>query len=133
MVSRADIRALADFRHALRHFVSFSAEAAREAGVSPQQHQALLALKALPVRTTSVGELAGRLCIRHHSAVGLVNRLAARGFVRRVRATGDRRQVHLQLTPQGEALITRLSAAHRGELRRIGPELTRLLRVLDSD
>jgi DNA-binding MarR family transcriptional regulator len=133
MIAHASIKALADFRHALRRFVSFSAESARDASVSPQQHQALLALKAFPPGAhVSVGELAGHLCIRHHSAVGLVNRLSARHFVRRVRSADDRRHVHLELTAQGEALIARLSAAHRDELRRISPELKRLLRELET-
>jgi DNA-binding MarR family transcriptional regulator len=133
MISNSNIKALADFRYALRRFVSFSAEAAREAGVSPQQHQALLALKACPQdMEVTVGELAARLCIRHHSAVGLVNRLAARNFVRRVRSSTDRRHVHLELTSYGNSLIARLSATHRDELKRIGPELKRALRELEE-
>ena len=134
MISNASIKVLADFRHALRRFVSFSADAAREAGVSPQQHQALLALKASSADTeVTVGELASRLCIRHHSAVGLVNRLASRNFVHRVRSADDRRHVHLELTSYGNSLIARLSAAHRDELKRVGPELRRLLRELEAE
>ena len=134
MISMTSIRALADFRHALRRFVSFSAEAAREAGISPQQHQALLALKAWPPGShATVGDLAARLCIRHHSAVRFVNRLAARQFVRRVRSGDDRRHVHLELTPSGDALINRLSASHRDELKRVGPELRRVLRELEAE
>ena len=134
MISSAGIKALADFRYALRRFVSFSAEAAREAGVSPQQHQALLALKAFPAGAdVTIGDLAARLCIRHHSAVGLVNRLATRNFVRRVRSSGDRRHVRLELTAYGNSFIARLSAAHRDELKRVGPELHRLLRELESE
>jgi len=133
MISHTSITALADFRFALRRFVSFSAEAAREAGVSPQQHQALLALTAFPESVeVTVGMLAERLCIRHHSAVGLVNRLAARHFVRRARSATDRRHVHLELTAYGESLIARLSATHRDELKRVGPELRRLLRELEA-
>ena len=133
MISRGGIKALADFRFALRRFVSFSADAARETGVSPQQHQALLALKAYPPdMEVTVGDLAARLCIRHHSAVGLVNRLAAKNVVRRVRSSRDRRHVHLELTAYGESLISRLSATHRDELKRIGPELRRVLRELED-
>jgi DNA-binding MarR family transcriptional regulator len=128
------IRALADFRFALRRFVSFSGEAARETALSPHQHQALLALKAAPPeQEVSVGYLASRLCIRHHSAVGLVNRLVARRLVRRVRSTVDRRHVQLEITSHGDAVIHRLSAAHRDELRRIGPELRRLLHELENE
>jgi len=133
LISRGGIKALADFRFALRRFVSFSADAARETGVSPQQHQALLALKAYPPdMEVTVGDLAARLCIRHHSAVGLVNRLAAKNVVRRVRSSRDRRHVHLELTAYGESLISRLSATHRDELKRIGPELRRVLRELED-
>jgi DNA-binding MarR family transcriptional regulator len=132
-MSNDDIRALADFRYALRRFFSFSAEAAREAALSPQQHQALMALKAGVGRELSVGDLAERLCIRHHSAVGLVNRLASRQLVRRIRSTADRRHVHLELTPHGNAVIHRLASIHRDELKRIGPELRRLLRDLEAD
>jgi DNA-binding MarR family transcriptional regulator len=133
VISNSGIKALADFRFALRRFVSFSADAARETGLSPQQHQALLALKAYPPDTeVTVGDLAARLCIRHHSAVGLVNRLAAKNLVRRVRSSRDRRHVHLVLTTYGESLIARLSAAHRDELKRLGPELRRVLRDVEE-
>jgi DNA-binding MarR family transcriptional regulator len=133
LISSTGIKALADFRFALRRFVSFSADAARETGLSPQQHQALLALKAYPSdMEVTVGDLAARLCIRHHSAVGLVNRLAARNFVRRIRSSRDRRHVYLELTTLGESLIARLSATHRDELKRIAPELRRLLHELDG-
>jgi DNA-binding MarR family transcriptional regulator len=121
VISNSGIKALADFRFALRRFVSFSADAARETGLSPQQHQALLALKAYPPDTeVTVGDLAARLCIRHHSAVGLV------------RSSRDRRHVHLVLTTYGESLIARLSAAHRDELKRLGPELRRVLRDVEE-
>jgi DNA-binding MarR family transcriptional regulator len=72
-------------------------------------------------------ELAERLHLKHHSAVGLVDRLVRRGLVRRRRAAEDARRVEVSLTTRGEALIARLSAIHRDELRQIGPELRRLL------
>jgi DNA-binding MarR family transcriptional regulator len=126
-----DYRTLAAFRYALRRFLSFSAAAARESGLSPPQHQALLAIKGFPEDgAMSVGELAERLALRHHSAVGLVDRLARRRLVRRARDPDDRRRVHVRLTARGESLLERLSAAHRDELRRLGPELRRLLRKL---
>jgi DNA-binding MarR family transcriptional regulator len=106
----------------------FSEEAAEAAGLTAQQHQALLAIKGFaasgPITT---GTLAERLGIRHHSAVGLVDRLAAKALVKRRSGTADRRQVLLALTPKAEALLARLSAAHRDELERLAPLLQALL------
>jgi DNA-binding MarR family transcriptional regulator len=102
--------------------------------LSAQQHQALLVLKGTPERDfASVGELAERLHLKHHSAVGLVNRLAKRRLVKRIPAKDDRRKVNLLLTDQGEKLIQQLSAAHRDELRVIGPQLRRQLEEIDSE
>ena len=126
-----DYQALAAFRHALRRFLEFSATAARSAGLPPQQHQALLAIKGFPGRDPmSVGELAKQLCVRPHSAVGFVDRLARRGLVRRVPSNDDHRRVQVRLTARGEALLARLSAAHRDELRRVGPELRQALKKI---
>jgi DNA-binding MarR family transcriptional regulator len=130
-LAHADYEALAVFRYALRRFLNFSGAAARSAGVSPQQHQALLAIKGFPSRhPASMGELAGRMDLRHHSAVGLVDRLVRRRLVRRAPDPVDRRCVRLHLTRQGEARLRRLSAAHHEELRRIGPGLRRILNKL---
>jgi DNA-binding MarR family transcriptional regulator len=119
---------LAALRHALRHFLNFSQDAAQRAGLTPQQHQALLALKGFPGRDyASVGELAAQLHLRHHSAVGLVDRLVQRGLLRRVRSTADRRKAEIRLTPRGSAVIARLSVVHLRELRQLGPELHRLI------
>ena len=120
--------ALASLRHALRRFLNFSQEEARKAGLTPQQHQALLALRGFPGRDyASVGELAERLQLRHHSTVGLVDRLAGRGLLRRSPSALDGRKVELRLTAKGEKVIQRLSAAHLRELRQFGPELRRLI------
>jgi DNA-binding MarR family transcriptional regulator len=119
---------LAAWRHALRQFLKFSQTAARSAGIPPQQHQALLAIKGFPDRDyVTVGELAERLDLKHHSAVGLVDRLAQRQLVQRDASTSDRRRIEVRLTRRGEALIARLSAAHLRELRQLRPELERLL------
>ncbi len=124
---------LATLRHALRKFLRFSHDAARGAGLPPQQHQALLAIKGFPGDAPmSVGELAARLQLRHHSAVGLVDRLARRQLVRRVPSPADRRRVGLALTARGDALIARLSAAHLRELQQLGPELRRLLALIEK-
>jgi DNA-binding MarR family transcriptional regulator len=119
---------LAAFRHALRKFIHFSESAAEAAGIRPQQHQALLAIKGFPGRdSVTVGELAERLQLRHHSAVGLVDRLVAEKLVARTPANEDRRQVLVQLTRRGEKTLEKLSAMHREQLKRIGPELRLLL------
>ena len=130
-LAKSHYELLAAWRHALRGFHRFSREAARACGLTPQQHQALLAIKGFPGRDhPSVGELAGRLHLRHHSAVGLIDRLARRQLVRRARSTADRRRQEVRLTARGEELIGRLSAVHLRELRGIGPELRRLLAAM---
>ena len=125
-----DYRALADFRHEIRRFLSFSEQAARDAGIEPQQHQALLAIKGLPAgRRATVGVLSERLQIQHHSGVELSVRLEAKGLIRRTRSRRDRREVLLSLTRRGEKLLRELTLPHRAELRSAGPTL---LRALDS-
>lgn len=126
--------ALASFRQALRAFLHFSSEAARGAGLSPQQHQTLLAIKGFADSDRiTIGDLAQRLYLRHHSVVGLVDRLVKRRLVKRLPSETDRRKVNIALTAQGEALINRLSSAHRDELRRIGPELHRWLETITDE
>src|ERR1700745_2833535 len=113
-LAKGDCETLAEFSYLLRHFGAFSEDAAAEAGLTAQQHQALLAIKGFPERDhISTGELADRLCIRHHSAVGLVDRLVANGLVRRRAGSEDRRQVFLELTPKAEALLAGLTMIHR--------------------
>ncbi len=130
-ISDADYERLAELRHSLRLFASFSEAAARAAGLSTTQHQALLAIRGFGWRAPlSIGELAQRLLIRHHSAVGLVQRLIASGLVSRAKDPRDARRVHLELRPRGEKLLARLTAAHRDELRRIGPQIEALLEEL---
>lgn len=127
-LTKAHYESLAALRHALRAFLQFSQMAARTAGILPQQHQALLAIKGFPGRDyVTIGELAERLHVRHHSAVGLVDRLVRRQLLRRTPSKEDRRRVHVQLTAKGEALVARLSAVHLEELRQIRPQLRQLL------
>lgn len=127
-ITKAHYESLASLRHALRRFLGFSQDAAKQAGVMPQQHQALLAIKGFPGRDyASIAELAERLQLRHHSVVGLVDRLVSRQLLRRTVSTADRRRVELRLTAKGEKIIQRLSALHLRELRQHGPELHRLL------
>lgn len=127
-ISKAHYETLAALRHTLNKFLLFSQEEARAAGLAPQQHQALLAIKGFPDRDyVSVGELATQLHLRHHSAVGLVDRLVQRQLVRRTTSVTDKRRVEVSLTARGEALIRRLSAAHWKELQQLGPEIFRAL------
>lgn len=127
-LSKADYEALAGFRYALRQFLRFSEEAAAAEGISPQQHQGLLAIKGFPGREqVTIGELADQLQVRHHSTVGLVDRLVAEELVVRKVAPDDRRKVWVTLTKRGQRVLAKLSAAHRRELRRIGPEVRKLL------
>lgn len=125
-----DYEVLADFRYEIRRYINFSERAARARGVEPHQHQALLALKGLPADAkATVGVLAERLQIQHHSAVELADRLVQRGFLRRSRSKADRREVLLKLTPSGEKVVWELSLPHRAELRAAG---RRLLHALEA-
>ncbi len=125
----SDYESLAELRYQIRRFLSFSEQAARAAGLEPRQHQLMLSLKGLgrDARPT-IGELAERLQIQHHSTVELVNRLSAAGYVRRKRDGEDRREVLLTLTPKGEKVLRELSLHHRAELRSAGPALVNALR-----
>jgi DNA-binding MarR family transcriptional regulator len=119
-----DYQALADFRFEIRRFLNFSERTVRAAGLEPQQHQALLAIKGLPAhRAATIGVLAERLLIQHHSAVELVNRLELKGLIRRARGAADRREVMLTLSRHGEALLKRLTAPHHVELQSARPKL----------
>jgi DNA-binding MarR family transcriptional regulator len=126
-----DYRALAKFRFQIRSFLHFSEEATRSEGLEPQQHQLLLATRAsADLSGPTIGELAEQLRIRHHSAVGLADRLVQRGLVERVRDGDDRRQVRIRLTPAGENILARLSSVHRTELLKSGPLLVESLAAL---
>jgi DNA-binding MarR family transcriptional regulator len=127
-ISRRDYEVLAELRFQIRRFLAFSEEAARRAGVEPQQHQLLLAIKGHPSgEAPTIGACAERLLIRHHSAVELVNRAEQQGLLSREPSTTDRRAVTLSVTPQGERLLRDLTRAHRDELRAAAPSLVRAL------
>jgi DNA-binding MarR family transcriptional regulator len=127
-LSKEQYRDLAEFRSQIRKFIHFSEATAKEHGIEPQQHQLLLAVQGLPegVKPT-IGEIASRLFIQHHSAVELVNRLEITGAVARSASIEDKRQVLVRLTPAGHGILRRLALAHRTELERSGPELARAL------
>lgn len=113
-----DYRALGAFRQALRKFLAFSEAGARVRGLTAQQHQAILAIRAWAgPEAMSIGELADSLMIKNHSAVGLVARLQERDLVLREPSAEDRRRVLLRLTPHGEGVLEDISRANLAELR----------------
>jgi DNA-binding MarR family transcriptional regulator len=123
-LTKSDYEVLAAFRYALRLFLRFSEQEAYAAGATPQQYQALLATAGYPGRSRiTIGELAERLQIRHHSAVGLVDRLEAQGWMRRTPDETDRRQVRIEVTADGTRILERLAAVHRRQLGRLAPVL----------
>jgi DNA-binding MarR family transcriptional regulator len=130
-LSPLDYAALARFRLELRRFLAFSERASHAAGLEPQQHQLLLALRGFgsPDRSPTIGDIASWLLIQHHSAVELVDRAGARGLVRRHTDPEDRRRVLVELTPEGEAVLAQLSLQHREELESTAPAL---LEALDT-
>jgi DNA-binding MarR family transcriptional regulator len=126
-----DYRALAEFRYQIRRFLSFSEQAARSAELEPQQHQVLLALKGLPPdRRPNIRALSDRLCVKHHTAVALVDHLARRKLVRRETNPQDGREVLVVLTPAGETILHKLSALHRKQLKIVGAELVDALQAI---
>jgi DNA-binding MarR family transcriptional regulator len=127
-LGKAGYEQLAAWRYSLRRFLRFSEEAAVEAGLTPQQHQALLAVEGMPGKQeASIGELAERLQLKHHSVVELVDRLETARLMRRNVSPEDRRQVRLTVTAKGLRILERLTLTHREELKRVGPELAAVL------
>lgn len=127
-IREEDYASLAELRYSIRRFLEFSEREAKHVGLTPRQHQALLAIRGFGGgRRLTVGELAERLLIRHHSAVELANRLVEADLVARVPDESDQRRVLLALTERAGSILETLSAVHLDELSRIRPELLRLL------
>jgi len=127
-MTSAEFRALSEFRYQIRLFLTGSEEAARKAGLEPQQYLLMLALRGLPPgRKASIGDLAERMQLRHHSVVELADRLERRSLLRRERSRNDRREVILHLTPRGEKILTQLAKERLAELRTAAPALVRAL------
>ena len=131
MSQTPDFKAMAELRYQIRRFIRFSENVARQAGIEPQQHQLLLAVRGLPddLKPT-VGVLAERMQLQHHSTVELIDRLEERGFIIRLRATDDRRQVLIKLTATGEEFLSQLSLYHLQEWQSAGPKLVKVLQGL---
>lgn len=119
-----DYEELLGFRTALRQFLRWSEKQARAVGLTPAQHQLLLAIKGHPGEAApTIGELSDYLVSKHHSVVELIDRAVDAGLVERRRDEADQRIVHLVLTPLGEERIEELSQLHQEELRRLAPML----------
>jgi DNA-binding MarR family transcriptional regulator len=129
----SDYEALAEFRYQMRRFVHFSENAARQAGIEPQQHQLMLAIKGKPDgQEPRIAYLAERLQIQHHSTVELVDRMAKKGLITRSRGDQDRREVYVQLTARGDRILGELTKDMRAELRSAAPALVSTLRKLTT-
>jgi DNA-binding MarR family transcriptional regulator len=128
-----DFQSMAELRYQIRRFLRFSETAARQAGIEPQQYQLLLAIRGLPegVRPT-IRALAERMQLQHHSTVELIDRLVDRGFLCRLRATDDRRQVLVKLTHDGEEFLQKLAIHHWQELQSVGPRFVKVIQSLTA-
>jgi DNA-binding MarR family transcriptional regulator len=127
----ADYEDLLTLRTGLRRFLRWSEQQAEEAGLTPAQHQLLLAIRGhSDPRGPTIGEVADHLLLRHHSAVGLIDRADAAGLAERVRDPDDHRIVRLQLTTNGTKRLEALSAQHLEELQRLARKLPSVWRGL---
>jgi DNA-binding MarR family transcriptional regulator len=123
-VREEDYARLLAFRTGLREFLAWSATRAAEQGLTPAQHQLMLAVRGHHDRRgPTIGEAAAYLLIRQHAAVGLANRVQELGLLERRRDTADARVVRLALTPEGARRIEALSSLHKAELGRLAPLL----------
>src|SRR6266849_5091322 len=130
-VTLADYRALAEFRYQLRLYLSLSDQTARSAGLHPGQYRLLLIVKGLPEGIEpTIGNLAERLGLRHHSTVELVDRLEKRGLIYRERSDRHRSFVFVRITPKGEAVLRKLVQSRKIELQKAGPLLVKALNTL---
>ena len=125
-LSDADYRQLLVFRDGLRRFLRWSEQHALDAGITPAQHQLLLAIRGHPGGAPTIADVADHLLLRHHSAVGLVDRAVVAGLVERQADSRDHRAVRLRLTTSGTRRLRSLVKAHIDELDRLGPIFTQL-------
>lgn len=121
VMRKKDYEALALFRYAMRRFFRFSEEMAGSYGLSNRQYQALLTIRGFPGRDkATIGEIAEWLQVRHHSAVGLINRLEKQEFVIRHKGTTDKREVYIRLTAKGMRILEKLAWLNKNELKKLG-------------
>ena len=129
-----DYRRLAELRYQIRRFLHFSENAARARGLEPRQHQLLLAVKGLPEGLEpTIGVIAKRLFLRHHTTVELVDRLVKLEAVQRERGLRDAREVKVRLTSVGEAILRDLAVVHRDEIESSGHALAAALQDVMKD
>jgi DNA-binding MarR family transcriptional regulator len=131
LLTKADYVALSGFRHGVRRYLAFAEGGAKSVGLTAQQHQALLAIKAHAKDQMTIGELARQLLTKNHSAGELVNRLMKAGLVKRSPGTIDRRRVLVSLTRSGEGLLASLSQNNFRELQYIAPAFSGLVAQLE--
>lgn len=125
------LRTLAEFRFELRYFLHFSETASLEAGLQPQQHQLLLQVAGAPEgATVTIAYAAGRLGLKHNSAVELVNRTEREGFLARTVDAADKRCAILRLTRKGKLILGRLAGDHARELKELAPRLGQALKQI---
>jgi DNA-binding MarR family transcriptional regulator len=130
----ADYRRLLQFRVDLRRFLHWSEEQAEKAGLTPAQHQLLLAIRGhggAGAEGPTIGDVAGYLLLRHHSAVGLVDRAEKAGLIERREDPADRRVVRLSLSALGLRTLEQLSELHLEEIRRLAPRIQVMSQGLD--
>jgi DNA-binding MarR family transcriptional regulator len=124
----AEYRLLAEFRYQIRRYMHFSENAARAHGLEPRQYQLLLAVRGMPAdRQPTIGEVARRLFLKHHTTVELVDRMVKLDVVRRERSMEDAREVRIRLTEKGQSVLRQLVILHRREIETRGAELARAL------
>jgi len=130
-IKDGEYRALAELRYRIRKFLQESDTTAHQAGLEPQQYLLLLAIRGLSEgQEATIRTLADRLFLRHHSAVGLIDRMEARGYVKRNRGKEDRRQVIVSLQPRGQRLLERVVEQRIIELRSHGRALVAAIGAL---
>lgn len=130
-LQQAEYNALAEFRYQIRKFLRHMEDEVRTEGLNPQQYQVLLAIKGLPEdRTATVGVIAERMQVNHNSMVELLDRCEQRNLLRRSRSRSDRRQVVLEITPEGDEVLCKLARAARKELSSVGKILVRSIEEL---
>lgn len=130
-VKPAKLAELAEFRYQLRRFLNFSEVASEAAGISAQQYQLLQVIAAMPTgQECSISYVAGRMVVRHHSAVELVDRAEKAGLVKRVADESDHRRSLVEITPKGMEVVSQLVAKHLIEVETTGPELLWALQKL---
>lgn len=126
-----DYKTLASVRMELRSFAHFTEKVTSGAGLTPQQHQILLALRASEGMELTIGQLAEIMLLKPHSVSGMADRLASLGLVERVRSETDRRSISLHLTARAKDVLASLGQVHKDELRRVRPLLISLLSQLE--